>query len=235
MMDDREIPMNLVVISPGQSIDISQYVRVQAFQTHHRVPSQGYAIFKRWKGALLPEYSNLPPSEIGKLKKSGVNVIGESFETVEVVYTGDTIFEALLSPEIHYIFQASLFFIELTYIDGEREKALKWSHVHIDDIVDYSDVFKHVGSLIFVHLSQKYSFSRAVEVIRSRIPTPLLSKCQVSLRSFGASENLTTLSNSKWSLAHDRHPGWGWSDSRSKIPRNSYPRGGRTGRGGRYY
>jgi ribonuclease Z len=217
MMDDREIPMNIVALSPGESVEISPTVRVLAFRTIHRVPSQGYAIFKKWKGKLLPKFEDLPSKELGRLKKEGVNIYGDPYETLEVVYTGDTIFDGLLLPENAFIFSANLFFIELTYIDGERSKALNWSHVHIDDIVDNELLFKKVKSLVFVHLSSKYSVSRAIETIRMTLSASLIQKCEVSLRSFGAREHLTYLGSTEWEEARHREPGWGWSSN--KQPR----------------
>jgi hypothetical protein len=213
MMDDREIPMKFIILSPGESYELSSAIRIVAFETNHRVPSQGYAIYKKWKGNLLPQYTGLANKEIGQLKKSGIQIFEEPFETLEVVYTGDTLFDALLKPENLCLFNANLFFIELTYLDGDREKAFSWFHVHLEDIVENSEMFDNVGTVVFVHLSQKYSYSRAIETIRNGLPSPLLNKAKVSLRSFGASENLTSLSDSQWERRHDRVPGWGWSAS----------------------
>ena len=61
---------------------------VRPFPTHHRVPSQGYIIYKQTK-KLKPEYHGLPGPEIGKLAKEGVN-IHDIVHTPEIAYTGTT-------------------------------------------------------------------------------------------------------------------------------------------------
>jgi hypothetical protein len=236
MMDDREIPMKFIILSPGESYELSSSIRIVAFETNHRVPSQGYAIYKKSKGNLLPQYVGIANKEIGQLKKAGTQIFEDPYETLEVVYTGDTLFDALLRPENLLLFNANLFFIELTYLDGDRGKASSWFHVHLEDIIENSEMFDNVGTVIFVHLSQKYSYSRAIDTIRNGLPSTLLKKAKVSLRSFGASENLTSLSDSQWEKSHDRVPGWGWSSYSSSVSSSyhSYPSRGNssfTGRG----
>ena len=61
------------------------------------------------------------------------------------------------SPAHSYIFQAHTLITELTYLDGDRNKAARYGHIHLDDIIENAQLFKHVQTLIFVHLSQKYS------------------------------------------------------------------------------
>jgi ribonuclease Z len=225
VMDDHEIPMNIVSINPGDSVDISPTVRVMAFLTYHRVPSQGYAVFKKHKGKLLPSFRELTSKEIWQLKKEGVQLYDEPYETLEVVYTGDTTFEALTIPENRFLFSANLFFVELTYLDGERAKAIAWHHIHLDDILDHSHLFEKVGTLVFVHLSQKYSVSRAIETLRNRLPEDLLEKTKVSLYSFGARDVLTSLGeyhpHHQQHGHHHREPGWGWSFPKHKIQRTN--------------
>ena len=59
---------------------------VRPFPTHHRVPSQGYLVYKQNK-RLKSEYQGLPGPEIGKLAREGVN-IHDVVITPEIAYTG---------------------------------------------------------------------------------------------------------------------------------------------------
>jgi ribonuclease Z len=54
------------------------------------------------------------------------------------------------------LFKAHTFIIECTYLDGDRAKAIEWSHVHLDDIIDNAHLFENVQRLVLVHISQKY-------------------------------------------------------------------------------
>ena len=47
----------------------------------------------------------------------------EAAPQYEFVYTGDTTFAGLLRPEISYIFRADILVVEVTYLDGSKEKA----------------------------------------------------------------------------------------------------------------
>lgn len=57
-LDGSDIPMKIVVISPGESVSIGR-LRFFAFETDHRVESQGYAVFAKSSPSLLPQYTGL--------------------------------------------------------------------------------------------------------------------------------------------------------------------------------
>lgn len=74
------------------------------------------------------------------------------------MYTGDTTLAGLTQYDSNaFIFRARTLIIEVTYLDGEKGKAEKYGHVHIEDIVENEHLFQDVEHLVFVHLSQKYS------------------------------------------------------------------------------
>lgn len=241
-MDDREIPMHIKIVQPGDIIKIGSQYKIQVFETVHRVPSQGFAIYRCSKGKLLPEYSNKTPNELKELRLQGIDIISPPIETLDTVYTGDTIFEGLLKNP--FVFQAPVLITECTYLDGAREKAGKWSHIHIEDIVEYADLFQN-QILILVHLSQKYSCNRAIELLRLQLPESLIDRVLVSLHSFGAREMLTKVSDERWSRARGAVAGWGWTNSGSvdhqgpannqqPPPQGHWNGGGRGSRGGYY-
>ena len=207
VMDDRTIPMNIKVVKPGDIITLTAQYKVHVFPTIHRVPSQGYAVYHVSKGKLLPEYEGKTPAEIKALKSQGISIISPPIETLDVVYTGDTTFEGVMTNPL--VFGARILIMECTYLDGPQEKALQWSHIHIADIVQNYELFQN-ENIVLVHLSQKYSFNRAVELIRLQLPDELLDRVQVNLKTFGSNEVLTDVSDNKWSHAKQTRPGWGW-------------------------
>jgi ribonuclease BN (tRNA processing enzyme) len=186
-LDGREIPMILSPISPGMSVEITSSIKVLAFPTMHRVPSQGYAVYTSSKSnKLKEEYRHLDRIQIKELIKSGVDAFQPHVDVLELCYTGDTIFEGLLSPQSSFIFNAPLLIMELTYLDGDPQKAETWGHVHINDVISQSQVFRN-QQILFVHLSQKYNpYSRAVTLLKRNLPEHILVIAAVSLYSFGS-------------------------------------------------
>jgi ribonuclease Z len=209
MMDNHEIPMNIVEVNPGDEITLTSELKVKVFATEHRVPSQGYIFFST-KRRLLPEYQGLPSSEIGALKRKGIEILSPPEDLLELVYTGDTTFHGLLnSPCREMIFHAPTLITELTYLNGKQENAEKYKHIHIEDVRQHENVFQN-QQVVFVHLSQKYSVSQAIELLNSQLSREFLSRVLVNLHSFGAAEPLTR------PLAKPPKrpmPGWGWSNA----------------------
>ncbi|CAN0452387.1 unnamed protein product, partial [Laminaria digitata] len=61
-------------------------------------------------------------------RKRGVDV-SLSHESVEVVYTGDTVMSALSSQPL--VWRARLLIMEVTYLDGDGAAAAKNQHIHV--------------------------------------------------------------------------------------------------------
>lgn len=61
-------------------------------------------------------------------RKQGVDV-ALSQERVEVVYTGDTVMDALVSQPM--VWEAGLLIMEVTYLDGDGRAAAKHFHIHV--------------------------------------------------------------------------------------------------------
>lgn len=221
-MDGKNIPMNIIAVKPGDIISIGSDITVRVFPTIHRVPSQGYALYKKKRGGLLKQYSTLSGREIGELRKSGERLNEDDTESLEFVYTGDTVFEGLMQPCNQFIFSAAIIVLELTYLDGDRQKAIDRGHIHLTDIVENAHLFKN-QQIIFVHLSERYApHGKALNMLREGLPPDMIDRCAVSLRSFGSGEHLTTLCNVDWKK-RNAEVGWGWGRHRkpSHIPPNS--------------
>jgi ribonuclease BN (tRNA processing enzyme) len=58
------------------------------------------------------------------LKAEGVDIMTEETAEVELVYTGDTTFEGLCRPELDFVFKAEILIMEVTYLDGDEQKAV---------------------------------------------------------------------------------------------------------------
>jgi hypothetical protein len=196
ILEGKEIPMKIVGISPNEPVQIMKSYKVFAFPTTHRVPSQGYAIVHCQHGPLLPSYLHYTPQQLSALHKQQIPT-NSVIETVEVVYTGDTIFSALLSPDLSFVFTAEILLIEMTYLDGDRQKVAKHCHVHLDDFIEHIDLFRN-RQIIFMHLSSRYGTGyRVLDVLRRRLPDEMLAKCAVGLKCFGFNQSVTPLRRSE--------------------------------------
>jgi len=170
---------------------------------------------------LLDEYKHLSGPELGLLKKQGIHVTQEAVteETLDMVYTGDTTFKGLLSPQNSFIFKAEVFIMECTYLDGPPAKALEWQHVHLQDIIDNSELFDDTKQLVLTHLSSRnMPWSRAVNTIQgSQMPDSLMSRTVATLRALGASTDLTALRKSEAFNYRRRHEaGFGWGQQQQQ-------------------
>ncbi|CAM9472864.1 unnamed protein product, partial [Ectocarpus fasciculatus] len=192
-LDGHAISMDITAMKVGDTVELPQsQFRVFAFPTVHRVPSQGYCIVMKHKGELLPEYAGAELSSFKRLRKAGVEPF-RTFETCELAYTGDTTFAALLEPGLEFIFSVPVLVVEMTYLDGDRSKATDRGHIHLDDFLEHEHLFQN-QHIIFVHLSEKYKpHTRALRILRERIPGYLHHRVGVCLRSFGASEDISYL------------------------------------------
>ena len=201
--------MNIIPLKPGDIVTVNSDLKVRVFPTIHRVPSQGYALYKVTAGCLLPEYSGLPGKDIGALRRSGVKVLSDETESLELVYTGDTVIEGLLQPCNSFIFTAAILIMELTYLDGDRQKAIDRGHIHLQDIVENADKFQN-QQIVFVHLSERYGpHGKALMMLRDSLPPDILRRSVVSLRSFGSGEHLTKIAAVDWNKRR-ADVGWGW-------------------------
>jgi ribonuclease Z len=205
-LDGCDIPMEIIAVAPGDTILCDGNFKVVVFGTDHRVPSQGYALYASAAKVLKAEYAGKTTDDIRSMIISGVEVHEERPETLDIVYTGDTLMKGLLTEANRFIFNAAILIVELTYLDGPYEKAIEWGHIHINDIVEHEHLFDAVSQVILVHISVRYApHSKALSMIHQSLPEPLLRKSMVSLKSFGASEYLS----SPLHLRRDE-VGWGW-------------------------
>ena len=62
-------------------------------------------------------------------------------------------------------------------------------------------------------------YSRAIQILRDRLPSALRGKTFVSLTSFGAAQALTAVEDAQWELAQRSTAGWGWSNHHTNSSR----------------
>jgi ribonuclease Z len=217
MNDNGPIPMIITPLSPHESMMWGKSVKIMPFETIHRTASQGYAIFNVAPGQLLPQYRNLKRSELESIKSSGTKIYSEQLEVLDIVYTGDTTFAAFLLPQNSFIFAAPTLITEVTFLDGEREKAERQGHVHLQDILDHIEHFLN-REIVLMHFSARYAFGKIIDILSNELPSDVIDRISLALYTFGSRDYLTALANPSWAKRARTEAGWGWASRASHHP-----------------
>jgi ribonuclease Z len=201
--DERQSPMNIRSVKPGDEIDLFGNLFARVFRVSHCIGAVGYVIGSRLAPALKEEYRGLGSAEIRELVKKGVSLKTEAGEVLQVGYTGDTSIEGLLVENttnedesegksalfVEQAFESRLLFCEATFLDDSqkaRDLSVKRRHLHIEDIVRVLEERQYAGDdqqLVLMHISGRYSAKGALDHIASALPRNVASQCLVAISS----------------------------------------------------
>lgn len=161
------------VARPGETVLLSNNRFVRAFQTIHRIPSQGYCIGEIRK-KLKPEYVGVEGRKLGELRRQGV-CFADTVEVLQVAYTGDTV-ARVFDQDIEAL-KAPVLITECTFLGDETLPDVhRKGHIHLDELVVRDDRLEGVGQIVLTHFSDKYSERQIEQVLRERIPEELRKK-----------------------------------------------------------
>jgi len=138
----------------------------------HKVKSFGYIVYRKSQ-RLNPEYTQLSGKEIKQLKESGTMITYEHFEPM-IAYTGDTSINGLyMNPEL---FTVPILIMECTGFSTEDHVITKkGKHIHWDDIMEISHLFKNEKIILF-HFSQQYKTMDDITSFIQSTPADFLEK-----------------------------------------------------------
>lgn len=161
----------------GDEIAVDRTHVVRAHSASHRVAARAYEIIQR-RHHLLPEHADRDPQEIAALRRDGA-IVDEEFRVPLLFYTGDTDRGLLESCEA--MFKAEVLMIECSFVaDGHQERAVKYRHLHLDDIADFADRFEN-ELVVLTHFSRRYSNEEIRAAVRRRLPRALLERVRLAL------------------------------------------------------
>jgi len=117
----------IVTVKAGDTIPVTKTLTAHVVSCVHGVPTVGYGFVDKRK-KLKAEYQALPSSEVGKLRKSGVEV-QEEVNVLQFCFLGDTTTEVFkLHPEL---LTYPIVIIECSFLLPEHEnQAASSNHVH---------------------------------------------------------------------------------------------------------
>jgi len=154
-------------------------LRVRAFPVHHSVPSLGYTILAH-KKKLKPEYAGMPGPEIGRLRKSGVEVQYDVDDPL-LTFIGDCNGATLLEQD--HIWSSPILVLEATFLEsGEEELAKKKMHTHLSEIATALETLGDrvtCEHLVLKHFSMKYPREQVLELVAAGIPARFRDRVRV--------------------------------------------------------
>jgi ribonuclease Z len=169
-LDGQSIPRRIVALGPGDEEPLGKNRFVRAFETFHRVPSQGYTVWEK-RTRLRDEFAGLPGVELGALRRQGV-VLDETHVVPLLSFTGDTRVEVLeRTPELQL---TECLVVECSFLDGlvSVEQAREMGHVHLDELLARQELLPR-GDVVLSHFSARYQPHDILRIISQRLPDAL--------------------------------------------------------------
>jgi ribonuclease Z len=148
---------------PGRQVDLRNDLSVTFLPGRHRVPTVGY-LFSEVRKKLVDELIGRPEEEIVALRIRGAEVTRRE-EIPLLAYPGDCspeIFEA--APEL---FRARVLLVECSFLgEDDRDRARKYDHIHLDDIVERASLFQN-EAIVLTHFSMRYRPEEILEALET--------------------------------------------------------------------
>ncbi len=164
-LDGAEARWLLQPLLPGERVRVGRDLSVEAFAVEHVLPSLGYLLVREVR-RLLPDLAHLPPAEIGKRRREGLEV--ERIEETDwLAYCGDTAASTLdANPRLY---QARVLLLECTFFLPEAvERARRFGHLHLIDLEARRAAFAN-RAIVLHHLSRKHEWSELRAAVDERL------------------------------------------------------------------
>lgn len=173
-MDQSELKNNLIGLDVGEELHIRRDLKVKAFRTYHRIPSQGYVVYSV-KQKLKQEYLGRSATEIKMLKSSCVEITDTVIEP-QVAFTGDTTSDFIVDSTNIDVLRAKILVMESTFLDESItvEHARDYGHIHLSEIINHAEKFEN-KAILLIHFSARYTVKEIQQSV-SALPPPLAGR-----------------------------------------------------------
>jgi ribonuclease Z len=176
-LENTTYQINLIGVAPGEEVELRRDLVVRAHAASHPIPSNAYEFLER-RNRLRPELRGLQPEEIERRRALGEEV-SDPAEASILFYTGDT--DRRIFETCEAIFRSEVLLIECSFTwDDDRERARKYSHIHIDDIADVAGRFEN-KLVVLTHFSLRDSREEIEREVRARLPVSLMERVRFML------------------------------------------------------
>ena len=164
----------IAALEPGDRLEVGRGLEVEAFATHHVIPSLGYHLRRR-RRKLRERFTGASGTELAALKRQGVEIektVAEDW----LSYCGDT--AATVLDEEPRLFSSRVLLLECTFLDAaHRDRARRYGHVHLDDLAERVDRFRN-EHLVLCHLSRRHSRDDLRQAVEERL-SPLAARVEL--------------------------------------------------------
>jgi len=173
-LESARYDYEIVPMQPGDRLRVAADLEVEAFAAHHVVPSLGFHLV-RARRRLRERFRDLPGPELAALKRGGT-AIEETLVEDWVSYCGDTA-ATVLDAEPRLL-ASRILILECTFLAaGHGDRARKFGHVHLDDLVERRDRFAN-EHLVLCHLSRRHSAAELGRAVAEKLG-PLAERVQL--------------------------------------------------------
>jgi ribonuclease Z len=161
--------IEVVAVEAGERHPLRSDFDLVFFPTDHWVPTLGSRLVWR-RHHLLPEFSDLPGEEIARRRHDGETVT-EEIEADILAYCADC-GPGVLEHQPEAL-AAEVLLIECSfYRAGDRERAARYGHMHLEDLLEAIDRFS-CRHLVLLHASRRHRL-REVEATLDQRLRPVL-------------------------------------------------------------
>jgi ribonuclease Z len=169
-LDGQAIPRRIVALAPGEEHALGKGRVVRAFETYHRVPSQGYTVWET-RSRLRADLRGLPGERLGELRRQGV-ALDEVHRVARLSFTGDTRVEVLeRTPELQH---TECLVIEASFLNDlvPKADAREMGHIHLDELIERAELLPRTD-VVFSHFSARYRPADVRDILAQRLPDQL--------------------------------------------------------------
>lgn len=161
----RPYDVETIAVEAGERFSLRRDFDLIFFPTDHWVPTLGSRLVWR-RHRLLSEYSNLQGEEIA-LRRSAGEKITEEIEADLLAHCADC-GPGVLENQPQAL-AAEILLIECSfYRPGDRERAVRYGHMHLDDLLKAVDKLK-CRHLVLLHPSRRHRLREVEKILDERL------------------------------------------------------------------
>jgi len=169
-VDGSDLPCTIKPVHAGDEVNLGKGRFLRVFGAVHTVAAVGYSLWQN-RTQLIPELHGSDQATIRAARQRGEQVAIDTPHPL-VAFTGDSRIEIVDREPV--VRQAKLLIMEVTFLDDRVpvEKARANGHIHLDEVIERADAFEN-EAILFTHLSARYRYKEALEILARRLPERL--------------------------------------------------------------
>jgi len=161
--------VEVIAVEAGERFPMRRDFDLVFFRTDHWVPTLGSRLVWR-RHRLLLEYADFPGEEIARRRNAGETVT-EEIETDLLAYCADC--GPRILEDQPQALAAEVLLIECSfYRPGDRERAARYGHMHLEDLLPAIDRLS-CRHLVILHASRRHRLREVENILDERL-RPLL-------------------------------------------------------------